>query len=193
MTNVRMFQLYILSKMRAEKNVDAALRDLTSSRNEMHLVAADLSEVNGLDATLHNADAYQAILGHPCSKRSLANSEVSEGFRGSVCFSYQLPLWPGMMFSVNRHPEGYAWGRGFQLHQHIPTLTTAIDVACVSPWQWTIKSLVASSTEATTLYAWDEQCDIEFSFCFPSGQSMSYIGEFDMNMLQSWNHQVDKS
>lgn len=187
MNGVREFQLFVLSKMRARERVDVALRELMSSRDEMRDVAAHLGEVIGLDATIHGADAYRAVLGAPYSESILTSSEATEHFRGSVCSSYELPLWPEMLFSVNRHPDGYAWGRGFQLRQPWPNLSLKSDLACIVPWQRTIKSLATSASKATTLYGWDEQCDIKFLFCLQGGCSVSYVGEFDMNMLQSWS------
>src|ERR1700749_2877335 len=93
---VRQFSLYLLSEMRASKQVGDALDVLGATHGEMN-AAAELVARSGFLTPGHPFKLYQNWLGSPHTTEALS-AEAASSFAGSHSHRFRLELWPGFDF-----------------------------------------------------------------------------------------------
>lgn len=164
-------ELWMLAKMRGPI-VEPALAQLGRSVDDMRRTAQALGAV--LDKP-GGAAEYWRILGLPRSMRPMT---VSGTFAGSVRYAYVLPLWPYVMFVVHEHPDGYAWGYGFEGG---PT-SLPLDLASMEPWRWSAERLRREAIATEILEEWSFDLDVHLTFA----NGARFLARFDLGLLQSW-------
>lgn len=172
MWTVEDLELWMLAKMRAPR-VATALAQLGSSTDQMKRTAAVLGAV--FDKPGHAAAEYRRILGPP---RATHPGTSTGTFAGSLRHEYTLPLWPDVVFIVNEHPQGYAWGFGFEGG---PASLPA-DLGSIEPWHWTADRLRREAIDIEILEEWS--FDLEANLTFANGAR--FHATFDLGLLQSW-------
>jgi hypothetical protein len=180
------FQLYLLSKMRARELVDDALAGLGSSREQMSDVAAHLAATHGFDDVAHPADAYAELLGAAETERALGPDETDGEFAGSKQRLYALPIWPAVRFAVNRHPDGYAWGVGFEQGQESEA-SLAATPETVRPWRYTAGVLLPLADAVQVIDEWSDSLEADLTLR-ANGCTRTWRAAFDLRLLQSWRH-----
>jgi uncharacterized protein YjbI with pentapeptide repeats len=169
---VEFLELWMLAKMRGPRT-EAALHLLKRSTADM----IDIAELVGavLDKPGAAAAEYQRILRTPRATRLVTATGT---FAGSFRHEYLLPLWPDVVFVVNEHPDGYAWGIGFEGG---PAELPA-DPQSIEPWRWTAERLRREAMNVEVLEEWN--FDLEANLTFPNGQR--FHARFDLGLLQTW-------
>jgi hypothetical protein len=181
------FQLYLLSKMSARDLVNRERKKLGLKHDRMLRAASEVAAMYGLDEIVHPADIYDRLAGPAVASRELEPQEVSASFRGSTRRCYALPLWPTVLFVVNRHPSGYAWGMRFQQSDR-PTREPdpCALVERVRPWSFASDALLSAASRAETLDEWTDYLESRLTFTSPSGSPSAWIARFDVGLLQIW-------
>ena len=163
-------EVWMLAKMRGPR-AEAARAQIGRS--------VDPAVAAVFDKPGHAAAEYQRILGAHVWKMA----EATGTFAGSYRHEYVLPLWPDVVFVVNEHPDGYAWGQEFQGG---PAELPA-DLASIEPWRWTAERLRREATHVEVLEEWS--FDLEAILTFASGAR--FHARFDLGLLQAWEPAKD--
>ncbi len=175
-------EAYLLGKMRAADRVAAALRAAGCSPEERAEKARRATEEWGLDRAGYSAGVYREAIGDPVSERILNVHDTAPAFVGSVCRLYYLSLWPKVLFQVNQHPSGYAWGEGFVRGASACPLP---EPSAIEPWEWVTNAIESVASQVEVLDHWDHQKDLRLVLeC--DGNQWSYIAKFDFDLLQEW-------
>lgn len=176
------FEAYLLSQMRALSLVSAVLRSVGCSPEECVEKAHSAKERWSLNQPHHSADIYREAIGNPILEQSLKSDDISQCFVGSVRRLFYLPLWPKVLFQVNEHPSGYAWGEGF-VQETFPI--SPPELSTIKPWEWVVSKIEPVASQVEILEHWDHEKDIRLIF-EQGGQSLTYVAKFDFNLLQKW-------
>src|SRR5262249_24832017 len=123
---------------------------------------------------------YADAIGRPVEERVLSRSEVGHVFAGSVRRLYRLHLWPKVLFRVNQHPRGYAWGDGF-----VQSSEVLRDPALITPWECVDAAIESAASAVEIIEHWDHEKDMRVSFG-ESDHTKIYEARFDFNLLQEW-------
>jgi Pentapeptide repeats (8 copies) len=102
--SIEQLELWLLAKMSSPR-VASAIAALGKSDDDLRRVAGELGVV--FDKPGHAAAEYRRILGAPIATTM---ATATGTFAGSMRHEHRLPLWPDVVFVVNEHPDGYAWG-----------------------------------------------------------------------------------
>jgi hypothetical protein len=177
-----LFQLYVMSRMRARSEITSALRELKASSADLD-GAALAAERFGFEETGHSADLYKDAIGPPHTiEEDVTTSD--ERFRNSVIMRYRLQAWPAFDFVVRRAPMGYAWGRGFLRAAEVTTPPLG-NVADLTPWRFVESEVSVRFAGRKSEDAWSDWED--FSYLIPTkhGLVRRYLLQFDWNLLQA--------
>lgn len=172
MWTVQELELWMLAKMRGPR-VEAALVQLGRTTDQMKRTAEAVGVV--FDKPGHAAAEYRRLLGAPRETRPVSTTGT---FAGSFRHEYELPLWPDVVFVVNEHPTGYAWGYGFEGG---PASLPA-ELASIVPWRWTAERLRREATDIEVLEEWSFDLDANLTFA----NGARFQARFDMGLLQTW-------
>ena len=112
MIDARTFEMYLLSRMRATAEVDAALARLGGARDGL-AAAARAAEDAGFEVLGHRAQLYRDVLGAPHAEHADDTPNLSGRFAGSRALRFRLSSWPDLDFVVREDPQGLAWGVAF--------------------------------------------------------------------------------
>jgi len=174
------FQLYLLSRMRAEHAVKDALTKLGLTREDLERAAEEAGRY-GFEETIHDAALYEAALGPPRLTKPVRDLDAASPFAGSTALHFALPLWPGFDFVVRRHPTGYAWGMGFARGEHeVPPPNSAEDL---KPWAFVEAEVTERFGKPTSADAWSGWEDLCYTIPDATGVR-PYLLQFDLNLLQ---------
>jgi hypothetical protein len=133
MPDVVQFELYLLSQMRANDKVRAALAALGVDAAVMHDTAEHVGLDVGLTRVGHGIDLYPRILGQPLEITTEPEIDSNSGFADSQRLRFHLPVWNSFDFIVRAHREGWAWGPEFvRRHGEQPPSMTGIRE--MEPW-----------------------------------------------------------
>ncbi len=180
--NKRTFQLYLLSRMRAETRVTAALAALGATRADLPGAVAE-AVAFGLETPGHRAALYSDILGAPVREVQDAAREVP--FAGSTRLAFDFEIFPGVELGVGRHPEGWAFDVGFDRRRGmaVPHLASSADLAA---WMFVKAEISARFGTPTTEDAWSGWEDLSYRIPPEEGASpMMMLLRFDVGLLQS--------
>ena len=174
------FEAYLLSKMRAKSLVEEALAKEGLTRDDLMLKARRAIQSWDLDRLGYDAGVYADAIGRPVEERILSGSEVGQVLAGSIQRLYRLHLWPKVLFRVNQHPNGYAWGEGF-----VQSSDVLRDPALVRPWDWADAANESAASAVEIIERWDHEKDMRASFC-ESDNPKIYEARFVFGLLQEW-------
>jgi hypothetical protein len=174
------FEGYLLSKMRAKSLVEESLAKEGLTRDDLMMRARRAIQSWDLDRPGYDARVYADAIGRPVEERILSRSEVSHVFAGSIQRLYRLRLWPKVLFRVNQHPRGYAWGEGF-----VQTSEVLRDPALIRPWEWVDAAIESAASGVEIIEHWDHVKDMRVSFG-DFHNAKIYEARFDFNLLQQW-------
>lgn len=155
------FEAYLLGRMRAAKLVANAQIAAGITPEECAKKAHRAAEEWGLDRIGYSADVYQDAIGKPVSEQVLSEEDTGLGFAGSICRLYALPLWPKVLFRVNQHPSGYAWGEGFVQG---PLVGPMPSPSAIEPWEWVADTIEASASRIERVEHWTDEKDLRLVF-----------------------------
>lgn len=181
--DLRTFQLYLLSDMRAEKERRDALRALHVSEVDVAGAREEVREA-GLTEIVHEASRYRDALAPALVGQRPAPVDSASTFAGSIELRFRLPLWPAVDWVVNEHPDGYAWGLGFArpLDQPVPSLVVIEDLR---PWAVTLSDAKESLAGLESGDGWGHLEDL---VCRLSSrgrhEARPYVIRFDWSLLQ---------
>jgi hypothetical protein len=174
------FEGYLLSKMRAKSLVEETLAEEGLTRDYLMSRACRAIQSWHLDRLGYDAGVYADAIGRPVEERALSASEVGQVFAGSIQRLYRLHLWPKVLFRVNQHPSGYAWGEGFVQSSEVPR-----DPMLIRPWEWTDAAIESAASAVEIIERWNHEKDIRVSFG-ESDHPKIYEARFDFDLLQEW-------
>jgi hypothetical protein len=174
------FEAYLLSKMRAMALVAATLDREGLSTAQLMVRANRAVHRWDLERPGYDASVYQDAIGKPVDERVLARAEAGSVFAGSVRRLYRLDLWPKVLYCVNQHPAGYAWGEGF-----VQTPLVLRDATTVRAWEWVDQTIESAASHVEVLDHWGHQKEIVVLFNELDNKT-NYIAKFDFNLLQEW-------
>jgi hypothetical protein len=180
----RLFQLYLLSRMRAEAAVVEALRRLQASSEDLGAAAAAAEEA-GFEGPFHSASLYTQVLGAPAASAPDVAPVANPAFAGSLLHRYHLELWPELDFVVRETRDGQPWGVGFARPPgaSAPPLSSLQDLA---PWRFVEEEVAARLAGRKSEDAWsgweDLSCLVPVT---PGGPPRRYLLGFDFNLLQT--------
>ncbi len=174
------FEAYLLSKMRAKSLVEEALANEGLTRDDLMLKARRAIQSWHLDRPGYDAEVYADAIGRPVEERALSAREVGQVFAGSIQRLYRLHLWPKVLFRVNQHPGGYAWGEGFVQSSEVPR-----DPALIRPWEWVDATIESAASAVEIIEHWNHEKDIRVSFG-EFDHPRIYEARFDFDLLQEW-------
>jgi hypothetical protein len=176
------FEAYLLDMMRATDQVAAVLTSEGISRAELGAKAQRAVKTWQLDTPGRDAAIYQDAIGKAVSQRILSCDDTVPQFVGSICRLYRLPLWPKLLFQVNQHPSGFAWGESFV--QDLSAITLPAPTF-IRPWDWVLEAIEQMASKVDVLEHWNYEKDIRVVVSQGSEQSV-YLAKFDLNLLQEW-------
>ena len=179
---ITILEAYLLSKMRAKELVQATLDKEGWSQGELKARAMLGSRKWNLDRPGHDASIYFEAIGAPVSERLLIDGEIDSVFAGSVRREYRLGLWPQVLFVVNQHPTGYAWGEGFVQPE---PMSGGFEPARIVPWEWVADRIQALAATIEVVEHWNDEKDLRLRFCGAASVT-TYLAKFDFNLLQEW-------
>lgn len=182
------FEAFLLSKMRAEHRVHQILQRAGLTHDEFKMKARQAAKRWGLDQSLHSAAVYSEAIGDPLHERVLTEEETGPEYTGSVQRLYRLRCWSKVLFRVNQHPSGYAWGVAFT--QDHPA-TQWIDLRNVIPWEWTAEPIESQASRVDALEWWDDLRDVRCVF-LAGGIESIFVAKFDLNLLQEWTAETTR-
>jgi hypothetical protein len=180
------FQLYLLSQMRPAAVVDAALQSIRATREDLAR-ASDAAVRFGFDSPVHSAQLYREVLGEPSASEKDLSVAPDSPLGGSTILHFNLTLWPGFDFVVREHPDGYAWGAGFDRTRGtaVPGLRSILDLC---QWGFQESEVTARLGPPTREDAWSGWEDLSYPIReSPSGPVRRFVLRFDLNLLQSWS------
>jgi len=155
--------------------------------------ASEVASVYGLDEIVHSADVYDKLAGPPVISRALNSHEARATFLGSTRRCYKLALWPTVLFVVNRHPTGYAWGTRFQQSDKVtPEPDPCALVERVRPWSFASDALLAAASRSETLDEWTDHLATRLTFDSPTAGPAVWLARFDVGLLQSWERDPER-
>ena len=176
------FEAFLLVKMRAKSLVNQVLRNESLTEEQVMAKAQNAADLWQLNNVGYHADVYSQAIGQPVSERLLTEAETSREFSRSVQRKYRLELWPKVIFLVNKHPRGYAWGERFSLETgDVP----GFDLSRVKPWEWTADAIESAASRVEILEFWNYERDVEVSFREGTAET-TYVARFDFDLLQEW-------
>jgi hypothetical protein len=179
----RSFDLYLLSRMRALRQVDAALVRLSASREEMTEAAASVVRA-GFEELVIPVRRYWDVLGTPDREEPETSVGVDSPFAGSQLFRFRRPPWPELDVAVRADRRGYAWGLSFLRGDGVQALplTSAADLAS---WRFVRSEIIASFGAPRIEDAWSGWEDLSFELPDePDGLRRRYLLRFDLDLLQ---------
>jgi hypothetical protein len=174
------FEGYLLSKMRARTLIEETLAKQGLTRDDLMLRARRAIHSWDLDRPGYDAKVYADAIGNPVEERILSHSEVGHIFAGSIQRLYRLHLWPKVLFRVNQHPRGYAWGEGFVQSSGVPR-----DPVLIRPWEWVDDAIGSAASAVEIIEHWDHEKDVRVAFG-EFDHAKLYEARFDFNLLQEW-------
>jgi hypothetical protein len=180
------FEAYLLAQMRAKELVASTLAKEGLSPRDLETKARQAALRWSLDQPGCDARNYAEAIGRPpVSERALSSAETAPVFAGSIRRTYRLDLWPEVLFCVNQHPSGYAWGQGFVQDQAPGRF---LDPAEAKPWEWVSEAIESQASHVEVIEHWEHQKDLRvvFSEC---GLTQTYFARFDFNLLQEWTRE----
>lgn len=186
MIDTNIFQLYLLSKMRADKEViQQAINSMGASYDDLQLSTQKMISI-GFETLGHSATLYSTVLGEPYVVEPDVD-DVPPSFLGSFTLRFKLPLWPLFDFVVHQHPSGYAWNMGFsrsKSNSRMPTLECITDLV---PWNFTSQEITGKFGQPKQEDAWSGWEDLSYRIPeFPGGYAKKYLLRFDFNLYQSF-------
>lgn len=178
----RLFQLYLLAKMRPGPVIVEALQTLGASEQEMKDAQRNLA-ARGLEEVAPPIDLFIGLLGPPESRGLVDGLKRGSPFFGSVALCFHLPLWPSFSFIANVHPDGYAWGLRFarRLAESKPPLMSALDL---TPWSVVAEEVKQHFGPGQPEDSWGTWEDFSYSIPKqPGGKPRAYLLGFDFALL----------
>jgi hypothetical protein len=180
----RLFQLYLLSRMRADAAVAEALPRLQASSEELR-AAAEAAEEAGFEGPFHRAELYTQVLGLPAVSERDVVAVANPTFAGSLVHRYQLELWPEFDFVVRETRDGQPWGVGFARARGAtaPPLASLQDLG---PWRFVEEEVAARLAGRQSEDAWSGWEELSYLIPLsPGGPLRRYLLRFDFNLLQT--------
>jgi hypothetical protein len=180
----RTYELYLLSQMRAEDRVAAAVAALGASKVDF-LDARREAEAAGFETTGHAARIYRDVLGSPVRIEPEPDPNLTGTFVGSVRLHFKLSSWPGFEFVVRETPAGQAWGMGFfrASGEHAPTIESMRDLA---PWRFVASEVTGRWGPARVEDGWTGWENLSYTLPRRAGgpPARCLLG-FDLDLLQT--------
>lgn len=102
------FQAYLLGQMSSDEIVARGCEALDLDREQVNALRALLGMV--FDVAGHATAEYTHWIGVP---ERIGPVQATGSFEGSSRSWWRLSAWPLLRFGVSTHPDGYAWGMGF--------------------------------------------------------------------------------
>jgi hypothetical protein len=181
---MRFFELYLLSRMRAQDRVSIALTALGASRTDMGASRAQAVRM-GFEEAVHSADLYKEVLGAPRSTHPDQSPNLTGAFAGSVLHRFRLTIWPDFDFGVREAPSGFSWGMGFfrPVGTKLPVLASVADLVA-----WAVLEADATARFAGRQMedAWSGWENVSYLIPPSVGEpNVRYLLGFDWNILQT--------
>lgn len=181
-------EAYILSRFRNKGFVEALVVSQGIPTNAFDsLVRLAVVDI-GLDAAGYSADVYKDAFGTPLYEEVLRLGDTTLSFAGSIRSVYEWKLFKYVLFAVNQHPDGYAWGETF-IQGRLPA--SYIESYQVEPFVLVKDVLVRDARTASheLFDGWGRSEDIIFESHDDCGSLRAYYAEFDYCLLQTWKPQ----
>jgi hypothetical protein len=182
MTDERAFELYLMSQMRGEAAIAAALTSLGSTPEALRGAAERMAQEVGFDRVGHGIDLYRRTLGEPLETSVEPGLDSTEGYAGSLRHRFHLPLWPAFDFIVRSHRDGWAWGPGF-VRRSGGDAPHADGPDALAPWSILEPEVREQFGPFTTEDAWNFGKDGSY-VVDRSGRSFEVSLVFDFDLLQ---------
>lgn len=170
--SVEDFELYLLSKMKGPRALEAAER-LCPDAVRRAETTTGVARV--FDAMPHAAVDYERVLGAPRERRPIV--DPPQTFGESTRAEFVLPLWPEVMFGVNTDQDGLPWNIGFTGPAGVPG-----DPRAIEPWKWTAVRLEELATGFEVEEQWNHDLDAIVTF-----GADRFRATFVFGLLQSWS------
>lgn len=176
------FEAYLMLQMRGKSCIESFLAKERMTLEELVRKSDKAKARWGLDQFGYQADALVEAIGTPIHEQVLCSNQTGPEFAGSTQRCYRLEPWSKVLFCVNRHPTGYAWGERFLQRSAIQEQADPINF---KPWECVVSTIVAAASNIEVLDHWDYQKDLRVGFSSATG-SRSFVGKFDFDLLQEW-------
>lgn len=168
-----MFQLYLLSTMRAKAEVTQALSALGASSVEL---ARANDGVRRLLGSVPQADAFVRILGDPDRQTVKGTSRL---------LRFNLPVWPNLEFALDSSLDGYVERAEFVrgVGAVTPSLRGASDLRA---WAYVSEEVSERFGKPRLEDGWSEYRDFLYQVPSPGARPSIYRLCFDFNLLQTF-------
>lgn len=179
-----MFQLYLLSQMRAKDRVRVAMQQLGYGVDGLE-EAVETAQGAGLEQPGHPMSIYAQLLGIPSAEEFLESGDPYQRRR----HLYRLPLWPTLALTVVGSERGETAGISFIGE---PQLATPLrQVNDLKPWEQTENQLAELLSAASLQDEWYPQKDYA---CAGVGATVGdFVLRFDFGLLQQVLRQRENS
>ena len=179
-----MFQLYLLSQMRAKDRVRIAAQQLCYGVDALE-EAAETAKGVGLEQPGHPMSTYAQLLGIPSAEELVESSDPYQRRR----HLYRLPLWPTLVLTVVGNERGETGGISFIGEPQLATPLRQLND--LKPWEQTENQLAELLGAASLQDEWYPQKDY---VCTGIGSTVGdFVLRFDFDLLQQVLRQDEKS
>lgn len=179
-----MFQLYLLSQMRAKDRVRVAVQQLGYGNDALE-EAVETAQGAGLEQPGHPMSMYAQLLGVPSAEELVESTDPYQRRR----HLYRLPLWSTLVVAVVGNERGETGGISFIGEPHFATRIHQVND--LKPWEQTENQLAGLLSAASLQEEWYPQKDYA---CAGVGITVGdFVLRFDFGLLQQVLRQYEKS
>lgn len=179
MDGLRLFQVHLLSQMRAAALVGEALRRLRVDSEEVSMVDAEIAKL-GLHQPGHPMALYERLIGAPFHHRITNDSDP---YRRRFD-QYRLPLWSRFAVSVFGSSEGQTAGIVFENPHGSPSAESS-SIAEIRPWSVVEDQVRPILERSRVIEEWYPMKDYESPIGPDGGGEVgTVVLQFDFGLLQ---------
>lgn len=181
MSNMRDFELYLLSMMRCDYLVDEALVSLQAARHDLKTANDIMTSLGVGTVPPAHGEFFHRMLGEPIVLEEEAAHWASEEY---IPWRFRLSLWPSFDFLMSRHSSGMTYIEGFvRAYDQLAPIPKA--VSDLSPWNFVDDDLKQVFHCLDDSDAWPPRKSLVYAIPeTPGGVIRQYILDFDFNLLQ---------
>jgi hypothetical protein len=164
MTDLVAFELYLMTHMRGQASIDAALAALGLSNDSMDEAKERVApSVGFFEMKARSLEAYAHILGAPSESVVDEAFADSKTFTGSRRHRFHLLAWPELDFVLRTHPAGWVFGPEFvrRIGGVVPSPSSVRDLR---PWTIVESEVVERFGGFASEDAWNSGKDATYVF-----------------------------